>query len=70
MGSFKRNCTKLAVDLSGMKFRCCLNILKKQTCRPKAKLQRCTNGPSKFLSEHKMFCNGFIKTHGTFRCDL
>ena len=31
---FKGNCTKLTVDLNGMKFRCCLNMLKKQTRRP------------------------------------
>ena len=35
-----------------------------------AKQDKCHNGPSKFLSKHEMFCNGFIKTHGTFRCDL
>ena len=23
-----------------------------------------------FRSKHTMFCNGFIKIHGTFRCDL
>ena len=35
-----------------------------------AKQHRCTNGPSNVLSKLKMFCNGFIKTHDTFCCDL
>ena len=58
------NCTILPVDLCCMKFRHRLKILKK------AKQRRCTTGPPLFVSKHKLFCYGFIKTHGTFGCDL
>ena len=47
-----------------------LKHFEKANMQALATQHRCTNGPSKFLSKHIMFCNGFIKTHGTFRCDL
>ena len=63
------NCAILPVDLCCMKFRH-RHTLKKQTCMPKQNNVGVHNHSTVILSKHKLFCSGFIKTHGAFGCDL
>ena len=63
---------KLLVDLSCMKFKRRLNVLKKQKSRPKENKIGAQPVLHYFSAsiKYKMFCYGFIKTHYTFGSDL